>query len=227
MWRQQGKQATVWDESHGVCLATGGTSPIGVRSGVECDCAWGKFSCISAMAYQFHPGGPSTPKATPRRILRRRWRAPNYRSAAIRGLPIALMIELLAGALIGEVFSFEASERDNHDGGPPVGGELMIAIDPLRCVGHSNRQQQLAHAEQLFANILAQRAPDCRQIGGMRRGSARRRRALPFHGHCTRSYSGWLSARLLNAGTELVQCSFPVEGWCTCPRHFLQLMQCP
>jgi len=32
----------------------------------------------------------------------------------------------------------------------------MIAIDPVRCVGHSSQQQQLAHAEQLFANILAQ-----------------------------------------------------------------------
>jgi delta1-piperideine-2-carboxylate reductase len=73
-----------------------------------------------------------------------------------KGAAIALMIELLAGALIGEVFSFEASVRDNHDGGPPGGGELMIAIDPVRCVGHGNRQQQLAHAEQLFANILAQ-----------------------------------------------------------------------
>jgi LDH2 family malate/lactate/ureidoglycolate dehydrogenase len=73
-----------------------------------------------------------------------------------KGAAIALMIELLAGALIGEVFSFEASEHDNQDGGPPVGGELMIAIDPARCLGHGDRQRQLAHAEQLFANILAQ-----------------------------------------------------------------------
>jgi delta1-piperideine-2-carboxylate reductase len=73
-----------------------------------------------------------------------------------KGAAIALMIELLAGALIGEVFSFEASEHDNQDGGPPVGGEFMIAIDPARCLEHGDRQRQLAHAEQLFANILAQ-----------------------------------------------------------------------
>jgi LDH2 family malate/lactate/ureidoglycolate dehydrogenase len=73
-----------------------------------------------------------------------------------KGAAIALMIELLAGALIGEVFSFEASARDNHDGGPPVGGEFMIALDPARCVAHGDRQRQLAHAEQLFAKILAQ-----------------------------------------------------------------------
>ena len=82
------------------------------------------------------------------------------------------MIELLAGALIGEVFSFEASAQDNHDGGPPVGGELMIAIDPVRCVGHGNRQQQLTHAEQLFANILAQEGT---RLPSDRRYAARQR----------------------------------------------------
>ena len=91
-----------------------------------------------------------------------------------KGAAIALMIELLAGALIGEVFSFEASMRDNHDGGPPGGGEFMIAIDPVRCVGHGNRQQQLAHAEQLFANILAQegtRSPSDRRYAARQRTS--------------------------------------------------------
>jgi delta1-piperideine-2-carboxylate reductase len=89
-----------------------------------------------------------------------------------KGAAIALMIELLAGALIGEVFSFEASERDNHDGGPPVGGELMIAIDPTRCVAHGDGQRQLAHAEQLFANILAQEGT---RLPSDRRYAARQR----------------------------------------------------
>ena len=73
-----------------------------------------------------------------------------------KGAAIALMIELLAGALIGEVFSFEASALDNNDGGPPVGGELIIALDPAHYVRQSDRQEQLAHAERLFAHILAQ-----------------------------------------------------------------------
>jgi delta1-piperideine-2-carboxylate reductase len=89
-----------------------------------------------------------------------------------KGAAIALMIELLAGALIGEVFSFEASERDNRDGGPPVGGEFMIAIDPTRCVAHGDRQRQLAHAEQLFANILAQEGT---RLPSDRRYAARQR----------------------------------------------------
>jgi LDH2 family malate/lactate/ureidoglycolate dehydrogenase len=73
-----------------------------------------------------------------------------------KGAAIALMIELLAGALIGDVFSFEASAIDNQDGGPAIGGEFMIAIDPARCIAHGNRQAQLAHAETLFAKILEQ-----------------------------------------------------------------------
>jgi delta1-piperideine-2-carboxylate reductase len=89
-----------------------------------------------------------------------------------KGAAIALMIELLAGALIGEVFSFEASARDNHDGGPPVGGEFMIAIDPTRCVVPGDRQRQLAHAEQLFANILAQEGT---RLPSDRRYAARQR----------------------------------------------------
>jgi delta1-piperideine-2-carboxylate reductase len=89
-----------------------------------------------------------------------------------KGAAIALMIELLAGALIGEVFSFEASALDNQDGGPPIGGELLIAIDPVRCVGHSDRQRQLGHAEQLFAHILAQpgtRLPSDRRYAARQR----------------------------------------------------------
>jgi LDH2 family malate/lactate/ureidoglycolate dehydrogenase len=73
-----------------------------------------------------------------------------------KGAALSLMVELLAGALVGDVFSFEASERDNQDGGPPEGGELVIAIDPSRCVAGDRRAGQLAHAETLFARILEQ-----------------------------------------------------------------------
>lgn len=89
-----------------------------------------------------------------------------------KGAAIALMIELLAGALIGDVFSFEASALDNSDGGPPVGGEFLIAIDPGRCLRHGNRQQQLDHAELLFTKILAQ---DGTRLPSDRRYAARQR----------------------------------------------------
>ncbi|MEM9760973.1 MAG: Ldh family oxidoreductase [Pseudomonadota bacterium] len=47
-----------------------------------------------------------------------------------KGSAIALLVEMLAGAAIGECFSDEAGARDNGDGGPPVGGEFLLAIDP-------------------------------------------------------------------------------------------------
>ncbi len=89
-----------------------------------------------------------------------------------KGAAIALMVELLAGALIGDVFSFEASAIDNRDGGPAIGGEFMMAIDPGRCIPDGNRQSQLAHAETLFAKILEQ---DGTRLPADRRYAARLR----------------------------------------------------
>ncbi len=70
-----------------------------------------------------------------------------------KGASIALMVELLAGALIGDKFSFEAFESDLKDGGPPNGGEFMLAIDPARLSGGDGWG---AHAELLFERILAE-----------------------------------------------------------------------
>ncbi len=69
-----------------------------------------------------------------------------------KGSAISLMVELLAAGLTGERFSFEASAADNRDGGPPRGGEFILAIDPSKTGGGDWR----AHCEQLFARMLAQ-----------------------------------------------------------------------
>ena len=47
-----------------------------------------------------------------------------------KGSAIAMMVELLAGGLIGESFSYEAKQRDNGDGGPPQGGQFILALNP-------------------------------------------------------------------------------------------------
>ena len=47
-----------------------------------------------------------------------------------KGSGIAMMVELLAGALVGDNFSYETAEKDNNDGGPPSGGEFILAISP-------------------------------------------------------------------------------------------------
>ena len=89
-----------------------------------------------------------------------------------KGASIALMVELLAGALVGDLFSFEASEVDTGDGGPPRGGELVIAIDPAKT---STGGDPLRHAEALFARILEQegtRLPSDRRYAARRRTPA-------------------------------------------------------
>ncbi|QGX97630.1 Ldh family oxidoreductase [Roseovarius faecimaris] len=52
-----------------------------------------------------------------------------------KGSAISLMVELLAAGLTGEAFSYEAAIRDNHDGGPPRGGEMVIALSPALLAG--------------------------------------------------------------------------------------------
>ena len=69
-----------------------------------------------------------------------------------KGGSIALMVDLLAGPLIGEVCSFEAGERDNADGGAATGGELVLALDPARFGG----DDAVDHGERLFERMLAQ-----------------------------------------------------------------------
>lgn len=70
-----------------------------------------------------------------------------------KGASLALMVELLAGALIGDLFSVESSANDVHGAGAPLGGELILAIDPAHC----NRSgDHLSRAEYLFAQVLDQ-----------------------------------------------------------------------
>ena len=52
-----------------------------------------------------------------------------------KGSAIAMMVELLAGALVGENFSYETAIKDNNDGGPPSGGEFILAISPEKIAG--------------------------------------------------------------------------------------------
>lgn len=99
-----------------------------------------------------------------------------------KGAAFALMVELLAGALIGDAFSYEAGERDNGDGGPASGGEFILAIDPARCVpgggepgtapSEESRAAQLTHGEGIFSKILEQ---DGARLPSDRRYQARER----------------------------------------------------
>jgi len=68
-----------------------------------------------------------------------------------KGSSIAMMVELLAGALIGENFSFETAAKDNNDGGPPSGGEFIIAISPEKISGKGWDE----HADEFFSKMSA------------------------------------------------------------------------
>ena len=47
-----------------------------------------------------------------------------------KGSGLAMMVELVAGALVGDNFRYAPAAKDNNDGGPPSGGEFILAISP-------------------------------------------------------------------------------------------------
>ena len=57
-----------------------------------------------------------------------------------------MMVELMAGALVGDNFSFETATKDNKDGGPPSGGEFILAISPDK-IGGPNWNK---HSDEFF-----------------------------------------------------------------------------
>ena len=87
-----------------------------------------------------------------------------------KGSALAAMVELLAGPLIGDMTSQESLTADAQRGGSPIGGELIIAIDPAGFVGTAVTHH-LLRAEALFAGIEDQGA----RLPSQRRYAARRR----------------------------------------------------
>lgn len=68
-----------------------------------------------------------------------------------KGSAIAMMVELLAAGMVGERFSYEAAEADNNDGGPPRGGEFLLAMSPDLIAGPGWAE----HSEGFFARLTA------------------------------------------------------------------------
>ncbi|MCB1385872.1 MAG: Ldh family oxidoreductase [Nitratireductor sp.] len=83
-----------------------------------------------------------------------------------KGSSIAMMVELLAGPLLGENLSLEAAETDIEDGGPARGGEFILAFDPAK-----TRQPSKSggNAERLFQAMLAQEGVRLPGEGRLRR----------------------------------------------------------
>ena len=68
-----------------------------------------------------------------------------------KGSAIAMMVELLSAGLVGDLFSFEAKEEDNNDGGPARGGEFILAISPEIIAGKGWAD----HSEKFFEKMLS------------------------------------------------------------------------
>ena len=66
-----------------------------------------------------------------------------------KGSGIAMMVELLAGALVGDNFSYETAAKDNNDGGPPSGGEFILALSPELIAGKNWNE----HSEKFFQQM--------------------------------------------------------------------------
>jgi (2R)-3-sulfolactate dehydrogenase (NADP+) len=65
-----------------------------------------------------------------------------------KGATLAMMVEILAAALVGSHFAFQASSFIDDKGGPPDTGQLILAIDPASMGGNwfDERMKLLAHA---------------------------------------------------------------------------------
>ena len=68
-----------------------------------------------------------------------------------KGSAIALMVELLSAGLVGDLFSFEAKEADNKDGGPARGGEFIMAFSPQLIAGDNWND----HSENFFEQMIS------------------------------------------------------------------------
>jgi (2R)-3-sulfolactate dehydrogenase (NADP+) len=94
-----------------------------------------------------------------------------------KGGALALMIEILAAALSGSSFGWEASSMFDDQGGPPDMGHLFIALDPQRLSGGSF-DARMASLLEAMAREPGVRLPGSRRIA-LRRRAAREGIAIP------------------------------------------------
>ncbi|MBB4153718.1 LDH2 family malate/lactate/ureidoglycolate dehydrogenase [Sphingomonas jinjuensis] len=87
-----------------------------------------------------------------------------------KGSALAAMVELIAGPLIGDMTSAESIAADGGRGGSPIGGELILAVDPAGFLGDAVAAE-LDRAEAMFASIEDQGA----RLPSSRRHAARAR----------------------------------------------------
>ncbi|MGB0865615.1 MAG: Ldh family oxidoreductase [Granulosicoccaceae bacterium] len=133
-WPREGRAPLVFDQASSVCAR--GEIQLHLRDGKPIPTGWAVDS----------EGQPTTDPAAA-------LEGAQLTFGGYKGSSIALMVELLAGALVGDLFSYESTEQDKAGTGAPFGGEFVLAIDPS---SFNTGYGHLAHAEQLFERLLEQ-----------------------------------------------------------------------
>ncbi len=87
-----------------------------------------------------------------------------------KGSALSIMIELLAGPLIGDCLGHQTRPADGSGEGTPQHGELILAMDPEVFLG-AEAETHLRQAEALFEGVIAQGA----RLPSQRRHAARKR----------------------------------------------------
>ena len=87
-----------------------------------------------------------------------------------KGAALALMVEILAAAVTGSSFGWEASSMFDERDGPPDVGQLLVAIDPQRLSGggFESRMRELVAA---FAAEPGTRLPGSRRLAARLKAS--------------------------------------------------------
>ncbi|HEY5832160.1 MAG: Ldh family oxidoreductase [Hyphomicrobiaceae bacterium] len=88
-----------------------------------------------------------------------------------KGAALALMVEVLAVALTGANFGFEASSFFDAEGGPPGVGQLLIAIDPGAFAGRDAVLDRVARLAQAVEGEGA-RLPGSRRLAAREKARA-------------------------------------------------------
>lgn len=81
-----------------------------------------------------------------------------------KGAALAFMVEVLAVALTGSNFAFEATSFFDDEGDPPGVGQLLIAIDPGAFAGRQTFLDRMALMCGLIRDDPAARVPGARRI---------------------------------------------------------------
>ncbi len=80
-----------------------------------------------------------------------------------KGAALALMVEVMAGALVGAHLGFEASSFLDEKGAPPQTGQLIIAIDPVG-LGGSHFAERMTTLAAAIENQDGARLPGSRRL---------------------------------------------------------------